>query len=67
MNRKKYIICEAVNDSYILVNNKEVRKDMNGNWIGQDLNLKESEYFRKFVATLSKSDLKLQKATYVIK
>ena len=68
MSRKKRnIVCEVHADNRILVNNKHMQMDMNGNWTGDELDQEEKEYFRKFVSVLSESNLKLQKATFVVR
>lgn len=43
--------CEIIDYDLIKVNGKEVRQDMNGNWIGQDLNAAETKHFQQFVAS----------------
>lgn len=46
------IKCEQTADDLILVNGKEVRKDMNGNWIGRTLDLREAKFFSVFLYTV---------------
>lgn len=59
------IKCEQKEENLILVNGKEVRKDMDGNWIGKTLDLKEAKFFNVFLHTVqSISNCKLMEATY---
>jgi hypothetical protein len=46
------IKCEQTADDLILINGKEVRKDMNGNWIGRTLDMKEAKFFNVFLYTI---------------
>lgn len=56
----KTIECERIDQDAILINGKEVRKDMDGNWIGRQLNVQEVKYFNIFLQALRKSNNKLR-------
>lgn len=60
------IKCENIDDGLIHVNGKEVRQDMNGNWIGQTLENNEAKYFNIFLHTLIRCGRQLKSATYSI-
>lgn len=61
------ITCEKIDDGLIHVNGKEVRQDMNGNWIGSDLDIIEANVFRQFLNSMDRSGgIKIQTATYKI-
>lgn len=61
------IKCEQIEDGLIHVNGKEVRQDMEGNWIGKTLDIKETRYFNLFLQTLKRmGGGKLQSATYKV-
>lgn len=48
------IRCEQIEDDLILINGKEVREDMNGNWIGKSLDLQEAKFFNIFLSTIKR-------------
>jgi len=54
-------------DGLILVNNKEVRQDMNGNWIGKHLTMIEAKFFNEFMNTVKRcKTLDTLKVTYEV-
>ncbi len=57
----------AVDQELIHVNGKELRKDMNGNWIAkEELTSMELRFFREFLGSLMRVSTPIQKATYKI-
>jgi hypothetical protein len=59
------IKCEQKDDNLIIVNGKEVRKDMNGNWVGKTLDIKEAKFFNVFLNTINNiGSGKLLEASY---
>ena len=58
------ITIERLDDSAILVNGKEVRKDMNGNWVAKGMNMTEAEACNFFITAMDRTNGKLVKATF---
>lgn len=53
-----------IRDGLVYVNQKEVRRDMNGNWIGHHLNITEATVFRDFITMQEQITIKIKTAVF---
>lgn len=60
------ILCEFVEDGVVKLNHKEVRKDMNGNWVGNNFSMAEAQAFNLFLDLVEMSKGKLRIASFRI-
>lgn len=60
------ILCEFVEDGVVKLNHKEVRQDMNGNWVGNNFSMAEAQAFNLFLDLVEQSKGKLRIASFKI-
>lgn len=61
----KTVKCQKINDELILVNFKEVRQDMDGNWVTKkEMTPTEKQFFNEFLQTIEHVNAKTVKAEY---
>lgn len=61
------IKCEAIDSGLIHVNGKEVRLDMNGNWMGKHLDVTEAKVFNLFLNSAERAGrIKIKKAIFTV-
>ena len=60
------IVCEFVEEGIVKIGHKEVRQDMNGNWVGNDFSIAEAQAFNLFFNLVEISKGKLRIASFKI-
>lgn len=60
------IHCEFIEDGLVKLNNKKVRQDMNGNWVGNNFSIAEAQAFNLFLDLVEQSKGKLRIASFRI-
>lgn len=61
------IRCTRLDDGLIMVNGKEVRKDMNENWIAkEEMSVEEAKFFNEFRDTAERLRGRNLTATYTL-
>lgn len=60
------ILCEFIEDGVVKLNHKEVRQDMNGNWVGNNFSIAEAQAFNLFLNLVEISKGKLRIASFKI-
>lgn len=60
------IHCEFIEDGLIKLNHKEVRRDMNGNWVGNNFSIDEAHAFNLFLDLIEQTKGKLKVASFKI-
>lgn len=60
------IVCEFIEEGVVKLNHKEVRQDMNGNWVGNDFSIDEAHAFNLFIDLVEQTKGKLKRASFII-
>lgn len=60
------ILCEFIEVGVVKLNHKEVRQDMNGNWVGNNFSVAEAQAFNLFLNLVEISKGKLRIASFKI-